>query len=47
MAAIEHLSLQQNNIRNLDGLEALKSSRLKSLVLRENPISLEPDYRRR
>lgn len=43
--AIEHLSLQQNNIKSLRGLEKLKDTRIKSLIIRENPISLMPNYR--
>lgn len=45
LTIIEHLSLQQNNITNLNGLEALKQTRLKSLTLKENPVSLQPSYR--
>jgi len=44
---IEHISLQQNNISSLQGLEVLKNSSLKSLILRENPVSLQPGYRAR
>ncbi|XP_065655008.1 uncharacterized protein LOC100213971 [Hydra vulgaris] len=44
---IEHISLQQNNISCLDGLELLKETNIKSLTLQENPVSLQPDYRKR
>jgi len=44
---IEHISLQQNNIVNLNGLEVLKKTTIKSLILRENPVSLQPNYRKR
>eukprot|EP00794_Sanderia_malayensis_P015448 gene15448-17030_t len=43
---IEHLSLQQNNISSLDGLEVLQRSRLKSLILEGNPVALEKNYRK-
>jgi len=46
MPYMEHLSLQQNNIHTLKGLDRLKESRIKSIILRENPVSLTPDYRR-
>lgn len=42
---LEHLSLQQNNIEKLDGLEVLRKTRLKSLVLKGNPVELDPNYR--
>lgn len=42
---IEHISLQQNNITSLKGLEVLKETTLRSLVLRENPVALQPEYR--
>lgn len=43
---LEHLSLQQNNITTLQGLDRLKESRIRSIILRENPIALKPDYRK-
>lgn len=43
---IEHISLQQNNITSLQGLEVLKKTNtLKSLILKENPVALQPGYR--
>lgn len=43
---IEHISLQQNNIGSLKGLEVLaKATTLKSLILKENPVALQPGYR--
>jgi len=42
---IEHISLQQNNITSLQGLEVLRKTSLKSLILRENPVALQPGYR--
>lgn len=44
---VEHLSLQQNSIQSLEGLEIFRNSRLKSLILDGNPVSLEKDYRKR
>jgi len=44
---LEHLSLQQNNIEKLEGLEVLRKTRLKSLVLKGNPAELDPNYRQR
>lgn len=43
---IEHLSLQQNSIDKLIGNEILAATRLRSLVLQDNPICLKPGYRR-
>eukprot|EP00111_Clytia_hemisphaerica_P011643 TCONS_00034214-protein len=43
---IEHLSLQQNNIKTLKGLERLNETRIRSIILRENPIALMPNYRK-
>jgi len=42
---IEHISLQQNNITTLRGLDTLAKSSLKSLILKENPVCLQPGYR--
>lgn len=42
---VEHISLQQNNITSLQGLEVLKKTSLRSLILRENPVALQPGYR--
>ena len=44
--AVQHLSLQQNNIKTLTGIERLKDSQVQSIILRENPVSLTPDYRK-
>lgn len=44
---LEHLSLQQNNIERLDGLELLRKTQLKSLVLKGNPVELDPNYRQK
>ena len=40
-----HLSLQQNNIQSLSGLEVLRKTGVQSLVLKGNPIELDPNYR--
>lgn len=40
-----HLSLQENNIQSLNGLEVLRKTGLQSLVLKENPIAMDPNYR--
>jgi len=42
---IEHLSLQQNNISTLKGLDVLQDSSIKALTLRDNPVSLQQGYR--
>ena len=42
---LEHLSLQQNNIMSLTGLEMLQKTRIQSLILKENPVELDPHYR--
>eukprot|EP00112_Aurelia_sp_Birch-Aquarium-sp1_P026673 Seg962.1 transcript_id=Seg962.1/GoldUCD/mRNA.D3Y31 product="Acidic leucine-rich nuclear phosphoprotein 32-related protein" protein_id=Seg962.1/GoldUCD/D3Y31 len=44
---IEHLALQQNNISSLNGLEIFRRTRLKSMVLDGNPVSLEKNYRQK
>jgi len=44
---LEHLSLQQNNIEKLDGLELLRKTQLRSLVLKGNPVELDPNYRQK
>lgn len=42
---LEHLSLQQNNVESLKGLEVLRKTGIQSLVLKGNPIELDPNYR--
>ncbi|XP_032233773.1 acidic leucine-rich nuclear phosphoprotein 32 family member A [Nematostella vectensis] len=42
---LEHLSLQQNSIESLAGLELLRKTNIKSLILKGNPIELDPHYR--
>ncbi|XP_031560426.1 uncharacterized protein LOC116296536 isoform X2 [Actinia tenebrosa] len=42
---LEHLSLQQNNIESLQGLEILNDTLIKSLTLKGNPVELKPNYR--
>lgn len=42
---IEHISLQQNNITSLKGLDVLAKTSVKSLMLKENPVALQPGYR--
>lgn len=44
---LEHLSLQQNNIESLDGIRNLRSTKIVSLTLRDNPIELDPHYRQK
>jgi tRNA wybutosine-synthesizing protein 2 len=44
---LEHLSLQQNNITSLEGLSILRRTTIISLTLRDNPIELDPYYRKR
>jgi len=39
------LSLQQNNVESLKGLEVLRKTGIQSLVLKGNPIELDPNYR--
>jgi len=43
---LEHLSLQQNNIKSLDHITVLNKTKIKSLVLKDNPVCLEPMYRK-
>ena len=40
-----HLSLQQNNVESLNGLEVLRKTTVQSLVLKGNPVELDPTYR--
>ena len=40
-----HLSLQQNNVQSLSGLEVLRKTGIQSLVLKGNPVELDPHYR--
>ena len=40
-----HLSLQQNNVESLNGLEVLRKTTIQSLVLKGNPVELNPTYR--
>lgn len=40
-----HLSLQENNIQSLNGLEVLRKTGVQSLVLKGNPVALDPNYR--
>ena len=40
-----HLSLQQNNVESLNGLEVLRKTGIQSLVLKGNPVELDPHYR--
>lgn len=40
-----HLSLQQNNVESLKGLDLLRKTTIQSLVLKGNPVELEPNYR--
>lgn len=40
-----HLSLQQNNVESLRGLELLRKTTVQSLVLKGNPVELDPNYR--
>lgn len=42
---LEHLSLQQNNVESLKGLEVLRKTGIQSLVLKGNPVELDPNYR--
>lgn len=42
---LEHLSLQQNNVESLKGLEVLRKTTVQSLVLKGNPVELDPHYR--
>lgn len=42
---LEHLSLQQNNVESLKGLEVLRKTGIQSLVLKGNPVELDPHYR--
>jgi len=44
---LEHLSLQQNNVESLKGLEVLRKTGIQSLVLKGNPIELDPNYRQK
>ena len=47
MPNVEQLSLQQNNIAKLDGLELLNVTKIHSLSLQDNPVTLKPGYRKR
>lgn len=44
---LEHLSLQQNNVQSLNGLEVLRKTGVQSLVLKGNPVELDPHYRQK
>lgn len=44
---LEHLSLQQNNVQSLNGLAVLRKTGVQSLVLKGNPVELDPHYRQK